>query len=92
MSLGMVVLNYNDAETTIKFLNRISTYKNISKVIIVDNNSKDDSVESIKNNFKIGKEKGNEKIKEMSKFDTCNSCMYVDVFCFDYKFRSYGCK
>ena len=42
MSLGMVVLNYNDAETTMKFLNKISTYENISKVVIVDNNSKDD--------------------------------------------------
>lgn len=57
MSLGMVVLNYNDAETTIKFLNKISTYENISKVVIVDNNSKDDSVENIKNNFKIDNEK-----------------------------------
>lgn len=57
MSLGMVVLNYNDAETTIKFLNQISTYTNISKVIIVDNNSKDDSVARIRKNFKIDNEK-----------------------------------
>lgn len=48
MALGMVVLNYNDYKTTIKFLEMIKKYKGISKVIVVDNNSTDESVERLK--------------------------------------------
>lgn len=48
MALGMVVLNYNDYKTTIKFLEMIKDYKNIDKVVVVDNNSKDNSVSEIK--------------------------------------------
>lgn len=44
MTLGMVVLNYNDYENTIKFLDMIKDYKGIDKVVVVDNNSTDDSV------------------------------------------------
>lgn len=48
MALGIVVLNYNDYKTTIKFLDMIKDYKNINKVVVVDNNSKDNSVIEIK--------------------------------------------
>ncbi|WP_148321356.1 glycosyltransferase family 2 protein [Clostridium cuniculi] len=48
MALGIVVLNYNDYKTTIKFLDMIKEYKNINKVVVVDNNSKDNSVREIK--------------------------------------------
>lgn len=48
MGLGLVVLNYNDYETTINFINNIKGYKNIDKIVIVDNNSSNESVEKIK--------------------------------------------
>ena len=48
MALGIVVLNYNDYKTTIKFLEMIKEYKGISKVVVVDNNSTDESGERLK--------------------------------------------
>jgi len=39
----MIVLNYNDSETTQKLINKVRNYKNIEKIIIVDNKSSDDS-------------------------------------------------
>lgn len=48
MKTGIVILNYNDSENTIKMINQIKDYKNISKIVIVDNKSSDDSVERIK--------------------------------------------
>jgi GT2 family glycosyltransferase len=38
-----VVLNYNDYETTLKFVNLIKKYKTIDKIVIVDNHSTDRS-------------------------------------------------
>lgn len=38
-----VILNYNDSVTTIDLIHRIHDYKNINKIIVVDNNSTDDS-------------------------------------------------
>lgn len=49
--LGMVVLNYNDYMTTIKLINMIKDYNNISHIVIVDNNSSDNSVYEIKKNL-----------------------------------------
>lgn len=46
--LGMVVLNYNDYQTTIKLINIIKSYNNIDNIVIVDNNSSDNSVNEIK--------------------------------------------
>lgn len=48
MSLGIVVLNYNDSKTTINFINNIKQFKNISKIVIVDNNSTDNSLREIR--------------------------------------------
>lgn len=44
MKNGMVIVNYNDAETTIKLLNNIRNYKCLDSIIVVDNKSTDDSL------------------------------------------------
>lgn len=44
----LIVLNYNDAETTIKFINNVKSYKNIDHVIVVDNSSTDNSFVELK--------------------------------------------
>lgn len=48
MKLGLVVLNYNDSETTISFLNHIKKYGIIERIVVVDNCSTDDSFEELK--------------------------------------------
>lgn len=40
----VIVVNYNDAITTIKFVNYIKDYDCVDKIVIVDNSSSDDSV------------------------------------------------
>lgn len=45
--VGIVILNYNDSKTTINMINKIKDYKNINHILIVDNNSSDDSVKNI---------------------------------------------
>ena len=40
----MIIVNYNDYETTIKLLNNVKDYKCIDKIIVVDNNSRDNSL------------------------------------------------
>ena len=48
MKTGIVILNYNDYENTIKMVHQIKDYKCLSKIVIVDNHSSDESVEKIK--------------------------------------------
>lgn len=48
MKKCLVTLNYNDSNTTIKFLKKIITYKTIDRIVIVDNNSTDDSYVNLK--------------------------------------------
>ena len=48
MRTAMIVLNYNDYETTMKFIENIINYKSIEKIIIVDNNSTDNSYDKLK--------------------------------------------
>ena len=43
--VGMIILNYNDYETTDKYLSSIKNYKVLDKIIVVDNNSTDSSYE-----------------------------------------------
>lgn len=43
MKCCIVVLNYNDFQTTFDFVNQIKEYNCINKIIIVDNHSTDDS-------------------------------------------------
>ena len=40
----MVIVNYNDFETTKRLLNNVKDYKCIEKIIVVDNHSKDNSL------------------------------------------------
>ncbi len=46
--LVFVIINYNDAKTTEKLLNNVKDYKSISKIIVVDNHSSDDSYQVLK--------------------------------------------
>lgn len=43
--IDIVVLNYNDADTTIQFLKKVEEYNIVDKVLIVDNCSTDDSLQ-----------------------------------------------
>lgn len=56
MKTAFLIINYNDAKTTLTLLNNIKNYKIIDKILIVDNNSTD-------NSFKILKEYENDKIE-----------------------------
>ena len=42
-----VILNYNDASTTLDLLRKIQHYKVLNYIVIVDNCSTDDSIEKI---------------------------------------------
>ena len=48
MKTGIVILNYNDFETTKEILDRIKEFNILDKVILVDNNSTDDSYNKLK--------------------------------------------
>lgn len=39
----LIILNYNDAQSCLNLVNKIEQYKNIDKIILVDNLSTDDS-------------------------------------------------
>lgn len=53
--IDVVVLNYNDAESTKKYVERICDFSVIDHIVIVDNNSSDDSMNILSqlNNIKI---------------------------------------
>ena len=46
--LGMVIVNYNDFKMTSRLLNNIKNYKCLDYIVVVDNNSTDDSFEKLK--------------------------------------------
>lgn len=46
--VGIVILNYNSSKLTLKLLKDLEDIKEVKKIIIVDNNSQDDSVETIR--------------------------------------------
>lgn len=48
MKVVLIVVNYNDFITTSDFVEKIRNYKIIDEIIIVDNNSTDDSYEKLK--------------------------------------------
>lgn len=37
MKVAVIIVNYNDAEQTVLYVNRIKKYKNIQKIVVVDN-------------------------------------------------------
>ncbi len=47
MKVGIVVLNYNDADTTIKYIEQVQSYPFIDAICIVDNHSSDDSYQRL---------------------------------------------
>ncbi len=46
--LGIVIVNYNDFDMTSRLLNNIKNYKCLDEIIVVDNNSTDDSFDKLK--------------------------------------------
>ena len=46
--LGMVIVNYNDFEMTSRLLKNVGDYKCLDLIVVVDNNSSDDSFEKLK--------------------------------------------
>ena len=46
--IGIVIVNYNDYKTTKRLLNNIKDYKCLEEIVVVDNNSTDDSFEKLK--------------------------------------------
>lgn len=48
MVVDLLVLNYNDADTVIEFIRRIKTFSSLRYIVIIDNNSTDDSYEKLK--------------------------------------------
>lgn len=51
--IGFLIINYNDYKTTEKLINNIKDYKLIDEIVVVDNNSTDDSQKSLKLNKNI---------------------------------------
>lgn len=60
MSFAIIVLNYNDHENTIKYVDSVKDYNIIDKIIVVDNNS------TIKDEIKILKQLESEKVEVLS--------------------------
>ena len=50
--IGCVVLNYNDADTTLDLLKRIEPMEIIDQIVLVDNKSTDNSLERLKDQIK----------------------------------------
>lgn len=44
MMIGMVIVNYNDYETTKRLLDNVKDYKVLKEIVVVDNKSTDDSL------------------------------------------------
>lgn len=49
MKTGIVILNYNDSETTINLVRHIEGFSSLSKIVVVDNASTDDSYDRLQN-------------------------------------------
>lgn len=46
-NLAVIILNYNDSDSAIKYVNKIKKYKCIDKILLVDNQSPDNSYEKM---------------------------------------------
>lgn len=47
-NIGIVIVNYNDFETTKRLIENIKDYKCLKQIVVVDNNSTDNSFEQLK--------------------------------------------
>lgn len=47
MKVALIVLEYNDARQTVKYVEKVSEYEVIDKIVVVDNNSSDESAMEI---------------------------------------------
>lgn len=56
MKVAMIVVAFNDAEETVKYVKKISEYQNIQRIVVVDNHSTE------LNTFNLLKEAENEKV------------------------------
>lgn len=50
-NISCVILNFNDAPTVVKLINHICNFNSINHIIVVDNNSTDDSVKILQKNI-----------------------------------------
>jgi len=48
MKLAVIIVNYNDAEETLKYVKKISEYQNIQRIVVVDNSSQMDKLNVLK--------------------------------------------
>lgn len=48
MKSALLIINYNDATTTMKLLENVESYSSLNKIVVVDNHSTDDSYEVLK--------------------------------------------
>lgn len=55
MSCVMIILNYNDSRRAWSLAQKCNSFKNINRIVIVDNNSTDDSVKFLKKNNQLDK-------------------------------------
>ena len=46
--IGMIIINYNDYDMTKRLLDNVSKYKCLERIVVVDNNSSDDSYKKLK--------------------------------------------
>ena len=51
MKTGFLIVNYNDFQTTSTLLENIKSYSILDKIVVVDNKSKDDSFERLRNMY-----------------------------------------
>ena len=52
MKTAFLIVNYNDYKTTIQLLNNIKEFQSLDKIVVVDNNSTDNSFDEIKKYIK----------------------------------------
>lgn len=55
MKTAFLIVNYNDYKTTIQLLNNIKEFQSLGKIVVVDNNSTDNSFNEIKKYIKKNK-------------------------------------
>lgn len=48
MNIGLVIVNYNDSDNTVKLVKSVLKYKSIKKIVVVDNNSYTSEVNKLK--------------------------------------------